>query len=157
MTRPGKSCRINWAHRVQICPDVPGLQAHQGQAKTRPQKKGMKLPPLLWRSIMEIIGYTLIYIIANIYIYIYMIYIYILYHILPITEISGYTWYIYIFIYILPIRTYQWYDPHSMSPSFLVLQMWSTRCRRLGRWTAPICRPALATVATEQTLNHGSG
>ena len=131
-------------------PDVPGLQAHQGQAKTRPYI-GDETSTILWRSIMEIIGYTLIYIISDIYIYIF-IYIYISYIIWPITEISGYTWY----MPVLPITTYQWYDPHSMSPSFLVqiptcvddssclvIQMRPTRCRRLGRWTAPICRPAL--------------
>ena len=80
------------------------------------------------------------------------VYIYISYIIWPITEISGYTWY----MPVLPITTYQWYDPHSMSPSFLVqipkcvddsscsvIQMRPTRCRRLGRWMAPICRPAL--------------
>ena len=44
------------------------------------------------------------------------VYIYISYIIWPITEISGYTWY----MPVLPITTYQWYDPHSMSPSFLV-------------------------------------
>jgi hypothetical protein len=95
--------------------------------------------------------YIDIYIYHIIHIYIYISYI--SYIIWPITEISEYTWYIY--IYILPITTYQWYDPHSMSPSFLVqiptcgddssclvIQMRSTRCRRLGRWTAPICRPA---------------